>query len=122
MLGCVLKPEAGVEDDRWILARLLARQEAKREDSIRQAWAHGSLVELYLLKWLGTEGEERQEAATRAREHAGQFVDRAPDGSFELLSTWRQVLRYSEFFKLIAGWADVSLAEEILEILPEPEN
>jgi hypothetical protein len=100
-------------------------------------WAHGNLLELYLLSLIlpsarerGRRGEAeqgaqpegeapgRREAERLALEHAQQLVELTGRDSFEIYSTRRQIQRYVEWFAHIAGIKPLlPLAERILQKL-----
>ena len=111
----------------WSLARMLSLYDLQREDQTTRAWAHGNLIELYLLSLLPElRGEvAASEAKRRAIEHTDQLTDTAGWNSFEVYSTRRQILRYLEWYQELAGTylsPLMSLAEQIFERLPAPAD
>ena len=104
---------------------MLSLYDLQREDQTTRAWAHGNLIELYLLSLLPElRGEvAASEAKRRAIEHTDQLTDTAGWNSFEVYSTRRQILRYLEWYQELAGTylsPLMSLAEQIFERLPAP--
>ena len=70
-----------------------------------QSWAHGNLIELFLLSLLPELSGliPQAEAERRAIEHTDQLIDIAGWKSFEAYSTRRQVLRYLEWYNRLVG-------------------
>jgi hypothetical protein len=91
---------------RWTLARVLSEEDQFSEDRRQAVWAHGNLIELYLLSLLlkpSGDVPNPEEAVDTAKEHARRLVRSAGRSSFEFFSTWRQIVRYQEWFnRLIA--------------------
>jgi hypothetical protein len=107
----------------WTLARMLSLYDLHRGSSETRSWAHGNLIELYLLSLLPELGDllPANDAQRLAFEHVDQLVDIAGRGSFEVFSTRRQMLRYLEWYGpltephlgLLTG-----LAEQIFDRFP----
>src|SRR5215468_10108935 len=83
----------------------------------RSTWAHGNLIELYLLSLIMPLNNERpapQEARRRALELADALIDIAGRDSFEVYSTRRQIFRYIQWYGEISTLGPlIGLAEEI---------
>ena len=111
-------------DGLWSMAHLLSLYDLNSKKSQRQVWAHGNLIELYLLSLAMRPSPERPnpaEAKKRALRHADALVDLAGRDSFEVYSTRRQILRYIEWFGVISrlGAAPMALAEQVFQRFPE---
>ena len=107
----------------WSLARLLSLYDMHRESPEVRSWAHGNLIELYLLSLLPEIAGVLPvgEAERRAIEHADQLIDIARWDSFQVYSTRRQMLRYLEWYKPLTGSYLVPLsgiAERIFDRFP----
>jgi hypothetical protein len=121
---------AGVEreerdpDGLWSLAHLLSLYDLNSKNNQARIWAHGNLIELYLLSLAMRPSPERPnpaEAKKRALRHADTLVDIAGRDSFEVYSTRRQILRYIEWFGVLSrmGAAPMALAEAVFQRFPE---
>ena len=121
---------AGVEreerdpDGLWSLAHLLSLYDLNSKNNQARIWAHGNLIELYLLSLAMRPSPERPNAAEakkRALRHADTLVDLAGRDSFEVYSTRRQILRYIEWFGVLSrmGAAPMALAEAVFQRFPE---
>lgn len=125
------RPEGHQLEELWLFAHVMSRNELHSTNREHAIWAHGNLIELYLLaqmlqiealqiKTVGIESSA--EAAKRlALEHAGELLVSAGRNSFEVYSTRRQIFRYVEWFREIAPWVErlTGLAEEIFNKFPE---
>lgn len=106
----------------WSLSNLLSLYDlhsTKREEAI---WAHGNLIELYLLSLLmpNVGLPDADQAAIRADEHTNELLDIADHGSFEVYSTRRQIFRYVQWFAEMADLAPLTaLAETIFNKFPD---
>jgi hypothetical protein len=107
----------------WALARMLSLYDLNHKDRAKRTWAHGNLIELYLLSLLSdiagvlSPGEPER----RAIEHANQLIDIAGRDSFEVYSTRRQMVRYIEWYKDLTSsylLPLLPLAEQIFERFP----
>ena len=89
----------------WSLARLLSLYDLNHESRESRSWAHGNLIELYLLSLLPDLNGllAPNEAMRLAIEHTDQLLDIAGWNSFEAYSTRRQMLRYLEWYNELAG-------------------
>ena len=116
----------------WSLAHLLSLYDLNNSSRVTRIWAHGNLIELYLLSLIMGPGEGRpgrKEAEETARRYTYALVDLAGRDTFEVYSTRRQILRYLEWFgkpsaKSREGLAELgapamALAKEIFQKLPE---
>lgn len=100
-LGAILGDELGeIQREEWSAARLSARTDLELEGRNTRAWAHGSLLELYLLALGYPEGqapiahaEARKCAIDSWRELRALAVD-----PFVVNSTKRQLRRYIEWW------------------------
>lgn len=114
-------------DALWSLAHLLSLYDLNSKGRDVRIWAHGNLIELYLLSLIMGPGEGRPEPAKaeeRALRYTDALVDLAGRDTFEVYSTRRQVLRYLEWFGGPEGFSDIgpranALAESIFRRLPE---
>lgn len=112
-------------DALWSLALLLSLYDLNNKDSNLRSWAHGNLIELYLLSLIMPPGVGGRPAAADAEQqalrHTDALVDIAGRDSFEVYSTRRQVFRYIEFFGRISNLSPVvmGLAERIFERFPD---
>ena len=92
-------------DALWSLARLLSLYDLHNQDRDTTLWAHGNLMELYMLSLIMAPGSGRpnlEEAMRRALEHTDALIDIAGRDSFEVYSTRRQIFRYVNWFPRIA--------------------
>jgi hypothetical protein len=113
-------PETGGDDERatlWSMARELSMDSLRGMDRSRAVWALGNLVELSMIGILVPEVAARytiprlKEAALR---YAEDFANMVAEGSFEIYSTKRQILRYVRWYGRIAALGEVAgLAREI---------
>jgi len=99
-----LRPEKSPKQ-LWSLARMLSLYDLNHENRNARSWAHGNLIELYMLSLLPELAGllPPAEAERRAIEHADQLIDIAGWNSFEAYSTRRQVLRYLEWYTTLVG-------------------
>jgi hypothetical protein len=114
--------------DLWFAATALAESEVTLNYQDRRlTWAHGSLMELYLLGSVMPQLSahvDPQRCIQRATEHAAQVVKAGV--TREIYTTWRQLRRYTDFFPSISaqyqGWPLlIQLAASLLkEFPPEP--
>ena len=125
VLDAVLRaPDHQIRPDLWITARTLANQDLRHDDQQQVDWAHGSLIELYLLALLMPPGPgipEAEQARRTSREHA-QELSRSTN-RLTIHTTSRQILRYVEWFFLDLPDPDLSAltaaAEEVYDILDQ---
>ncbi len=111
-------------DALWSLAHNLSLYDLHNEKRKSTVWAHGNLMELYLLMLLIPERHpdwpDVQEASRRALEHTDTLVEIAGRDSFDVYSTRRQTFRYVQWFGEIADMTPVQqLANQIFERFPE---
>lgn len=112
---------------REVPAAAIGRQKSAVDFQTQQRalaiWAHGNLLELYLLSLIMEPHPERPaapEAARLALEHADSLIDLAGRDSFEVYSTRRQIFRYVEWFKQISAIEPMMpVAKQIFEKFPE---
>ncbi len=107
----------------WTLARMLSLYDLHHEDRKARSWAHGNLIELYLLSLLPDINGVLPDgtAEQRAIEHTDLLIDIAGWESFEVYSTRRQMLRYLEWYiPLTSGYFSplLALAERIFDRFP----
>jgi hypothetical protein len=117
-----MRPEKSPKE-LWTLARMLSLYDMHHEDRETRSWAHGNLIELYLLSLLPELAGMLPlgEADRRAVEHTDQLIDIAGWDSFEVYSTRRQMLRYLEWYNPLTGnylAALSDLAEQIFNRFP----
>jgi hypothetical protein len=95
-----MRPEKSPKE-LWSLARLLSLYDLHRGSPETRSWAHGNLIELYLLSLLPefTGVLPDNKAEERAIEHVDQLIDIARWDSFQVYSTRRQMLRYLEWYQ-----------------------
>ena len=123
----------------WQVARLAADLYLQHPDVLEQAWAHGSLAELWLLR-LATRGladDVKAGYRQRAIQHAKELVRIYPDrDAFPVTSTSRQFQRYLDWWgspRFAEGlarpgaerapWDDLlSAAREMVEVLGSGET
>jgi hypothetical protein len=109
----------------WSLAHLLSLYDLSNKDPQQRIWAHGNLIELYLLSLIMPPGGNNDcppppEAEQRALRYADALVDLAGRDSYEVYSTRRQILRYIEWYGEISNLAPaMGLAERIFARFPE---
>ena len=111
----------------WSLAHLLTLYDLNSKERSTRIWAHGNIIELYLLASVMGPGDGRpdqDEARNRALRYTDQLVDIAGRDTFEVYSTRRQILRYLEWFGGPKGFSDIgefayALAKDIFKRLPE---
>lgn len=100
-LDAVVGEEPGsLHEDRWFTARLSALTDLEAEKRETRAWAHGSLLELYLLALglpLRSALIKPQEARKQALTSWHAMVSLA-DKPFIIASTRRQLLRYTDWW------------------------
>jgi hypothetical protein len=138
-----VRPEKNL-DSLWSLARMLSiydlqtqgrevpsealRQRRSAAEFLRQQralaiWAHGNLLELYLLALIMDDYPDRpngKEAERLALEHADSLIDLSGRDSFEVYSTRRQIFRYIEWFREIADIeAMIPVAQQVFQKFPE---
>jgi hypothetical protein len=81
----------------WTAAHVVAEDNARSRGGRAVAWAHASLVELYVLAQLLPEGHWAQrEAEPRADHHLQAMMEGASD--FDRYSLRRQLLRYADWW------------------------
>ncbi|HET9963075.1 MAG TPA: CHAT domain-containing protein [Nitrospiraceae bacterium] len=111
-------------DALWSLAHLLSLYDLVSSKPDTRIWAHGNLIELYLLSLAMKPDKDRpipKEAERRAIQYADALVDIAGRDSFHVYSTRRQILRYIDWFGKISnlGNATRQLARNIVQRFPE---
>jgi hypothetical protein len=106
----------------WTLARMLSLYDLHQDSRKGRSWAHGNLIELYLLSLLPEISVLLPgEAERRAIDHTDQLIDIAGWDAFEVYSTRRQILRYLEWFSPLTGnylAPVVGIAEQIFDRFP----
>ncbi len=113
----------------WTMARLLSLYDLNTGSNKTRSWAHGNLLELYLLSLLPEIlPKVSPEIAPDARgieklalEHQDRLTDIAGADSFEVYSTRRQMRRYLEWFEPLTnnGLAQLhGLAERLFDRFP----
>jgi len=108
----------------WSLARLLSTYELSSNDRYRIIWAHGNLVELYMLSLIMPMSKNRpspKEAERLALEHTDSLIDMAGRDAFAVYSTRRQIYRYISWYGKISklGPQFIKLANAIFDRFPE---
>jgi hypothetical protein len=109
--------------DPWTVARELADADLDLADPMRVTWAHGSLIELYMLCQLMPAEPglpDKKTAHDRALEHATRMVKMGGRDSFEVYSTRRQIERYTNWFNEISPAFErlETTARDVLAIIP----
>jgi hypothetical protein len=108
----------------WALARMHSLYDLNHADSKSRCWAHGNLLELYLLSLLpefGVQKDPTIDAERLAIEHADKLIDIGGPRSFEAYSTRRQIMRYIEWYGNLTGGrlsSLTSLAQRIFDRFP----
>lgn len=106
----------------WSMAELLSLYDLSNGSGPDRIWAHGNLIELYLLSLLQEfESVRRDDAEHRALEQTNQLIDNAGADSYAVYSTRRQMRRYLEWFDPLVGtdFGHVrALASKIFERFP----
>jgi hypothetical protein len=120
-------PERRIRD-LWSTSRVHSIYDLHSEDRDRRIWAHGNLIELYLLSPCiradadppGTRLMDADEARRHALEHAEALVSIAGRESFEVYSTRRQIFRYIQWYNEISDLAPetTKLANEVFKRFP----
>lgn len=89
----------------WTLAHVQSLNDLRQDDAKRRYWAHGNLIELYMLSLLkDMEGCFPEfEARRGAKQHARELIDTAGWESFEVYSTRRQIWRYIRWYSRITA-------------------
>jgi hypothetical protein len=101
--------------DRWTTARVIAEDNLSSPDLQNVVYAHGALIELYVLAQALPEGHRgRGEAAQKAGRHLDEMLgiiatDPYPNARFDAYSVLRQLQRYADWW-----WRD----REALRALP----
>ncbi|HEX4949771.1 MAG TPA: CHAT domain-containing protein [Blastocatellia bacterium] len=110
-------------EDLWIYARVLSRNDLYSGNRLNAIWAHGNLIELYLLaKMLRLDRLHltHKKADQLAQEHADELLASAERNSFEVYSTRRQIFRYVSWYSEIANIEPLfPLVEQIFAKFPE---
>lgn len=110
-------------DALWSLAQLLSLYDLNSRKRDLRIWAHGNLIELYLLSLVMKPDNDRpepEEAERRALQHTDSLVDIGGRDSFHVYSTRRQILRYIDWFSEISNLEPaIGLAEKIFQRFPE---
>ncbi|HKV09946.1 MAG TPA: CHAT domain-containing protein [Thermoanaerobaculia bacterium] len=89
----------------WSLAQLLSLYDLHNQDRDAVLWAHGNLMELYMLSLIMEPAPGRpgfEETVKLALDHTDALIDIAGRDSFEVYSTRRQIFRYVNWFPQIA--------------------
>ena len=107
----------------WNMARMLSHYDLHAESPQARCWAHGNLIELYVLSVArDLKLHATKEAEQLALDHVDDLVDIAGRRSFEVYSTRRQMRRYFEWFNSFAVPAlgpAVGLARTMFKKLPQ---
>lgn len=109
----------------WTFAHILSRNQLKSTKPDEIHWAHGNLIELYLLALQlnvnlvageNNNEKDKEEALKRARYHVDEFLSKADRDSFEVFSTQRQIKRYFTWYRDIAKLPEIeSAARELYQ-------
>jgi hypothetical protein len=106
----------------WSLSHLLSLYDLRSKDRDRAVWAHGNLIELYLLHAIIAPPAPplTVDPANEARRLTDALIELAGRDSFEVYSTRRQIYRYVQWFNDVFDLTPiVGLAGEIFEKFPE---
>lgn len=108
----------------WSLARLLSMYELNNENRHNVIWAHGNLIELYMLSLIMPSDKSRlpnNEAEKLALEHTDALIDAAGRDAFSIYSTRRQFNRYLRWYGKISqlGAQFTRLANAVFAKFPE---
>jgi hypothetical protein len=109
--------------DLWLLAWLHSNRDLHSESKKNANWAHGDLIELYLLSLIMPESKnlkKREDVERQALGHTDALLELAGPDSFEAYSTRRQIFRYIGWFSEISvlGEEFTKLAQKIFEKFP----
>jgi hypothetical protein len=119
------RPSPPVSRDEWIVARFLAEDDLNHRDRKRVAWAHASLIELYLLCQITPRGDDLPVEATadsQVEVHAEALVKLLGRDNFEVYSARRQINRYCNWFNEISPAFDRIAANAKLAVSILPYN
>ncbi|UCE50003.1 MAG: CHAT domain-containing protein [Phycisphaerales bacterium] len=86
------------DPDIWRLAHVIAEQELAKSIGSDQAWAHGTLAELIMLKKYHIPDEPIENAEKKVEEHCEAIVRLMGEDAFEVYSTQRQFQRYIDYW------------------------
>lgn len=115
------RPEKDL-DALWSLSRLHSIYDLHSEKRNVTIWAHGNLLELYLLSLIMEPNDDRPDAREAQRlslEHADALTDIAGRDSFEVYSTRRQIFRYIQWYTEISDLTPlIGLAEQLFSKFP----
>lgn len=116
------RPEKDLES-LWSLSYIISVNDIHHKDQTRALWAHGNLIELYLLVLLMDNKPENINGKTPLNcslEHAHSLVEIADRNSFAVYSTRRQLMRYTGWYCDIAKIDDTfkKAVNEVIKVLP----
>ncbi len=105
----------------WSLSHLLSLYDLRSTDRDRAVWAHGNLIELYLIHAIAPGAPPLTvNPADEARRLTDALIEIAGRDSFDVYSTRRQIFRYVQWFNEMFDLTPiVGLAEEIFQKFPE---
>jgi hypothetical protein len=109
----------------WSLVRMISLFESVEPDPNARGWAHGTLLELYLISLIREFGFNKNagEIERLAIEQVESLINTAGADSFEVYSTWRQIVRYTEWYnELTEGQlspAVLKLAKKVIARFPD---
>lgn len=107
----------------WSLAHQLSLYDLNSNNHKLTIWAHGNLIELYLLSMIIPFNDalpNPDKAELQALDHTDSLIAIAGRNSFDVYSTRRQVLRYVEWFSEIADLNQIPrIAIRIFERFPD---
>lgn len=119
----------------WTLVEVQSLRDLSNSSYSRQAWARGSLIELYMLAPAIDEVDEAREPlgaspdwTARAVIQAKELAKMAQPGTFQMFSTRRKVMRYLDLYAEIcpsdAFEIVTTAAEQIAQVFPaqRPED
>ncbi|WP_247237209.1 CHAT domain-containing protein [Telluribacter sp. SYSU D00476] len=105
----------------WTMTQLLSSYDLHSEDRQSTIWAHGNLIELYLLsKVIPSLFQVSENAAQLSQDHTDALINISGRKSFAVYSTRRQILRYVEWYSEFCDIQPVAqLAEQVFDRFPE---
>jgi hypothetical protein len=85
-------------EDIWIAIKVSAENELSNSNVEERAWAHASLVELHLLKYISNCISPVAADISEYINHTKSILDLVPSDSFIVYSTCRQLARYVDWW------------------------
>lgn len=97
------------DPENWVIAGKLARRDLEKSRGSSEAWAHGTMAELFMLATYHIPEQKIPNIKKQVQEHCSAIVQLMGEDSFEAYSTRRQFQRYIDYWDK-ARWRPIAKA------------